>query len=262
MDTMPGTWGYGKEPAPIMKDIPPDFLGKTPSAPETLEKAVEQAETEKELPPYVAELATDLDLLIEIGSALRSLPERDMVPWFEGHRDDLTPNNYRSEVRLVRSETSVTTKKFEVEAPSGTSYTLVVEPAIEDMINYNKVKIQLTREYKAGPNEQQGVLIKPAEHKVAYLLPLVARLPLKTITYDALIEFLREHNGFEEPERTLERTKFTDWYEHGTTTYEIHLNVHKLEDGGARLELEVLIPDKKRVRTYITKEITLPVRNT
>jgi len=257
------------------------------------EEPPEQAQSEApetvEHPPYVAELGEDLGYLIEMGHVLVSVPARDITPWFEGHRNRVltdTPNLYDGLVKLVNEEsgtekdTDETTKEYEVKAPSGTSYTFVVKTRVKHQITANEVKIRFTKIYNPGVNPQKGVLVGSSDHDVLYLLPLIARLPLDNISYDAVVDFLEKHNGFKYSIRRPDSAQFQDQYKYErrvqklsasnpsykgamiiknpvSSSHDVYVNVEKLEDGRVKLELEVAIP-KKNVRSGISRVITKP----
>lgn len=171
-----------------------------------------------ETPAYVEDLSRDLGLLLDLGYALRTVREDELMRWLQGREclGSRHQNPHPDKVRYVGQPGVGLTKEFEMTAPSATNYRLVATPTPNDLLPHvprNKVAIAFTKLYADGPNPDLGELVGSKDHAVLYLLPLVAHLPVPDISYDAVLQFFREHNGFEETV-TPDLRKFHDIYTH------------------------------------------------
>jgi hypothetical protein len=213
-------------------------------------------------------LSKDLECLLDVGFALRSVPEDEMVRWLKGEDILVRPERpCKNEVRYTGQPVFGITKEYDVVASSGLAYRFVVHPRTVHGINSNEVKVKFSKAYAVGENPDPGELVKPASKDVFYLLPLVAKLPLKDISYKQVAEFLEKHNGFVYDVRRPEVARFYDSYvqvrfidsedplvskSSQTRVHwraekvwmDVYLSVYNVKQNEVRLDLELVIPKK------------------
>ncbi len=234
-------------------------------------------------------LERDLACLLEVGYALRSVPENDIDWWMNGQeRCGVVARPRKKEVVLLRQPN--VSNEYEVVAPSGEVYTLVVEPNAQPeygiRVPRNKVTIRYSRRYSEGPNTLVGPA-PPNEHKLSALLQVIRtlpseyvalnkefvpeRVPLKVISFDNLVGLVKAYNGFRtDRNNPVERNPFSGTARFYDANFE-HLFEQKPEKlgvyvdirrgyahGGNYIEmsLRVELPEK-RIRTFLTKEISI-----
>jgi len=168
----------------------------------------------EDIPAYVTELAQDLELLLDVGHALRSVTQNEMETWLEGKNRAIPPKHpHPGKVQLVGQPVFGQVREYVVRAPSGTQYSFVIELRRLGWIDSHIVKVKYTKTYKEGENPDRGILIDSTDHSVLYLLPLIARLPLEKITPRAVNDFLERHNGFKHDVMRPEMCRYQDVYE-------------------------------------------------
>ncbi len=249
--------------------------------------------TESETGSRTAVLERDLTCLLEVGYALRSVPESDIELWVKGQeRCGAPPRPHKQEVTLLRDR-PVETNKYEVVVPSGEIYTLVVEPIVKPdagvRIHNNKVTIRFSKKYFEGPNSSVSPA-PPNEHRLSALLQVIGNLPseyasldrdnktklvpLKFVSFDNVVELVKAYNGFRtDKNNPVERNPFFGIARFHDANFECQcglkpekLNVYvDIERGYAHggnyieMSLRVVLPEK-RDRTFLTKIISLKGR--
>jgi hypothetical protein len=171
---------------------------------------------EVKTPSYLDVLAKDLNALLEVGYALRSVPEDELVRWLDGKEcwGMREKHPLPESVKYVGQPTIGLTKEYETIGPSGQHYRFVVTPKHTKGICNNEVRVKFFKEYPDGQNGNIGELVSSKDHNVLYLLPLISRLPIKEISYKAVVDFLEKHNGFRIMSNSMETAAFQDSYKH------------------------------------------------
>jgi len=178
-----------------------------------MQSAIELSDTVKPSSGFVSVLSRDLELLIDVGLALRSVPEDEIERWLIGENSLIKPDNpHKVEVKYHGQPVIGIMKEYDVAALSGERYRLAVHPKKLRGIQSNDVRVKFGRTYSVGENSVHGTLDKHEDKSVLYLLPLVARLPLKDISYEKVREFFEKNNGFVDDIRRSDMTSFRDSY--------------------------------------------------
>ncbi len=204
---------------------------------------------------YIAELDNDLEKLVAVGLALRSIPEDEMVRWLkdvEGRCLVRPAHPHPKEIAYSGQPVHGLTKEYEVLGPSGRAYRFVVHPQKKLGIPINDVSLKFSKTYEVGDNPVKGEIVGSNDHKVLYLLPLLDRLPVDKIDYEVIRDFLFRHNGFTCDVRRPEVTKFRDLYkaklpDGREESFEVYVAVHNVREPNGReikLDLEVAMPKK------------------
>jgi hypothetical protein len=212
---------------------------------------------------------SDLELLLDLGFALRSVPQDELVPWLEGNGLVNVERKHRDRVKYIGQPINSTTKEFDVEI-NERKYRLSVHPNRDQGIVSNDVRVKFSKSYTVGENSDIGDLTKSAEKNALYLLPLVTRLPLKDISYESVREFFEKNNGFKYEIQGAELVQFSDLYcqerpsdckqlvlrdEHGKrykpkmartekVWMDVYVSIHNIKGKEVKVELEVAIPKK------------------
>ena len=235
--------------------------------------------TESENGSRTAVIERDLACLLEVGYALRSVPESDIELWIKGReRCGVPPRPCKQEVMLLRDP--VETNNYEVVVPSGKIYTLVVEPIVRPdacvRIHNNKVTIRFSKKYFEGPNSSVSPA-PPNEHRLSALIQVIDNLPfeyasldnatklvpLKQVSFDNLVELVKAYNGFRtDKNNPVERNPFFGTARFYDASLGAHVDITRgYAHGGNHIEmsLRVELPEK-RDRTFLTRTISLKGR--
>ncbi len=211
----------------------------------------------------------DLELLLDLGFGLRSVPQDELVSWLEGNSPLNVERKHGDRVKYIGQPINRMTKEFEVEIDAR-KYLLSVHPKRDQGIVSNEVKVKFSKTYAVGENTDIGDLTKPKEKDVLYLLPLVARLPVKKISFESVGNFFKNSNGFDYNTPSSDAVQFQDLYcqerpsdgeqlilrdERGKlykpkmartekVWMDVYVSVHNIKDKEVKVELEVAIPKK------------------
>jgi len=214
---------------------------------------------EVKTPSYLDVLAKDLNALLEVGYALRSVPEDELIRWLEGKEcwGAREKHPLPESVTYVGQPTIGLTKEYEALGPSGQHYRFVVTPKHTKGICNNEVRVKFVKEYPAGQNGNIGDLVSSKDHNVLYLLPLVSRLPVKDISYNSVVDFLEKHNGFRIVSNSMESAAFQDMYNHERkTVYDSEPLKLKMPDG----KVKQVSPDRgAEIKTEIKMDVLVMV---
>lgn len=212
---------------------------------------------------------SDLELLLDLGFALRSVPQDELVRWLEGNSLVNVERKHGDKIKYVGQSLNSITKEFEVEI-NARKYRLSVHPKREQGLVSNDVTVKFSKTYEVGENTDIGDLTKSAEKNALYLLPLVARLPLKNISFDSVKDFFEKNNGFVYNTQSNEAVQFRDSYcqerpsdgeqlilrdEHGKlykpkmartekVWMDVYITIKNINGKSVGIDLEVAVPKK------------------
>lgn len=190
---------------------------------------------------------SDLELLLDVGFALRSIPEEEIPRWLSGNDCLLKDLPHKDKVKYQGQPVLGMTKEYEVSASSGQPYRLVVHPERTLGVQNSAVRVKFSKTYDVGENKELGSLVE-AKKNVLYLLPLVAQLPLKDISYEKVREFFEKNNGFVYDTARPEISQFRDTYQQkrdGELIWmDVYVSIHNLKDRKVKVDLEVVVPKK------------------
>jgi len=229
-----------------------------PELTDVVSEAVSSQKTRK-FPEYVNLLSHDLELLLDLGFALRSIPQDEIVRWFEGNSLVTVKRPHKRKVKYAGQQVNGITKEYKVEIDSR-QYSFVVHPEWDKRVVSNDVKVKFTKTYAEGANPERGIRMKSDDHNVLYLLPMIDRLPLRLVSYHFVNCLFKKINGWQPKMLRPEQTQFCDNYvqKRGETGFEqpfeagqnnwmdVAVNVYNVEKPRkeVRIGLEVAIPKK------------------
>jgi len=208
-----------------------------------------------------ATLTKDLEHVLATALSLRSIQEVDAERWLKGE-DTLyrraphphpTHVSYIEESRqphdrpyLLREEEKLT-KNYDVRAPSGETYTFLVEYNAARGPQDNHITLRYRKTHPCGPNSSIGTEEK-YDKNVLYTLPWIAQVPLGHISFDAVTDFFRDNNGFSCTVRRPKERIFFDLYPstQAKTNLPVYVIIEPAEHGNAvRITQDILLPHKK-----------------
>lgn len=195
----------------------------------------------------VSELS-DLELLLDVGFALRSIPEEEIPRWLSGNDCLLRNLPHKDKIKYQGQPVFGMTKEYDVSAASGQPYRLVVHPEKTLGVQNSAVRVKFSKTYEVGENKDLGSHVE-AKKNVLYLLPLVAQLPLKDISYEKVRDFFEKNNGFVYDTARPEMSQFRDSYQQkrdGENVWmDVYVTIHNLKDRKVKVDLEVVVPKKR-----------------
>ncbi len=199
-------------------------------------------------------LQKGLEQLLDVGFEARSVPQDEMARWCANSSLINVNRPHENEIIYVGQPVSGMTKEFEFQTLSGEKYRIVMHPNWSRGVVSNDVKVKFSKTYEVGENKDIGDLTKSDDKNVLYLLPLVAKLPVKNITYESVREFFEKNNGFVYDMKRSETSQFRDEYKQNraqpkdhlaeTPWLDVYVTIQDIKGKSVKVDLEVAIPKK------------------